>query len=485
MNTLMDRAACDRARLARDPRFDGLFFIGVKSTGIYCRPVCPARSPRPENIAYYPTAAAAAAAGLRPCLRCRPETAPGTPAWNGTSATVDRAMHLIRQGALDGGSVDDLAARLGVGARHLRRLFRQHIGTTPKAFADNQRLLFAKRLVVETEMPITQAALAAGYGSLRRFNAAFRKHVGRTPSQLRRSRPQTHPWSDDGFNCTLTLSYRPPYDWDRMLAFFQGRAIPGVEWVGDGVYCRTIRLSATRGTISVRHAPESQALILDVCMTDSRALMRVVERVRRMFDLDANPRAIHQTLIQDPLLAKRVHKTPGMRLPGSWDPFETAMRAVVGQQISVKGAVTQLGRVARLAGVPHGGDGKPHLTRLFPDAAELVAADLAGIGMPQKRKETLRQIARQVVSGALRLDTAGELSRFVDSMTAIPGIGEWTANYVAMRALGEPDAFPASDLGIMKALQEKGSRPTVKQVTARAEAWRPWRAYAAIYLWLG
>ncbi len=485
MNTLMDRAACDRARLARDPRFDGLFFIGVKSTGIYCRPVCPARSPRPENIAYYPTAAAAAAVGLRPCLRCRPETAPGTPAWNGTSETVARAMQLIRQGALDGGSMDNLAARLGVGARHLRRLFRQHTGTTPKSIADNQRLLFAKRLVVETNMPITQAVLAAGYGSLRRFNTAFRKHLGRTPSQLRRSRPQTHPWSDDGFSCTLTLPYRPPYDWDRMLAFFQGRAIPGVEWVGDGVYCRTIRLSTTRGTISVRHAQKRHALVLDVCMTDIRELMRVVERVRHMFDLDANPRAIHQTLIQDPLLAKRIQQTPGLRLPGSWDPFETAMRAVVGQQISVKGAVTQLGRIARLVGVPHDGDGKPHLTRLFPDATELMAADMASIGMPRKRKETLRQIARQVVSGSLRLDTAGELSRFVDSMTAIPGIGDWTANYVAMRALGEPDAFPASDLGIMKALQEKGSRPTVKQVTARAEAWRPWRAYAAIYLWLG
>ncbi len=485
MNTLLDRAACDRARLARDPRFDGLFFIGVKSTGIYCRPICPARSPRPENIVYYPSAAAAASAGLRPCLRCRPETAPDTPAWNGTSATVARAMHLIRQGALDGGSVEDLAARLGVGARHLRRLFRQHIGATPKAIADNQRLLFAKRLVVETGMTITQAALAAGYGSLRRFNAAFRKHVGRTPSQLRSSCPQTRTQSDYGFSCTLTMPYRPPYDWDRMLAFFQGRAIPGVEWVGDGVYRRTIRLSTTRGTIAVWHAQKGHALELEVCLTDSRELMRVVARARRMFDLDANPRAIHQTLIQDRLLAERIRKTPGLRLPGSWDPFETAVRAVVGQQISVKGAVSQLGHIARLFGVPYDGAGKPHLTRLFPDAAEMLAGDMAAIGMPRKRKETLRQIAQHIFSGSLQLDTVGDLSRFVDSMTAIPGIGEWTANYVAMRALGEPDAFPASDLGIMKALQVGDIRPTVRQVTARADAWRPWRAYAAIYLWLG
>jgi len=485
MNNLMDRDACDRARLARDPRFDGLFFIGVKTTGIYCRPICPAPSPRPENIVYYPSAAAAAAAGLRPCLRCRPETAPGTPAWNGTSATVARAMHLIRHGALDGGSVNDLAERLGVGTRHLRRLFRQHIGATPKAIADNQRLLFAKKLVLETAMPITQAAFAAGFGSLRRFNAAFRQRLGRTPSQLRTNHLQARPHPESGFNCTLTLSYRPPYNWDRMLEFFQRRAIPGVEWVDGQIYRRTIRLSTTRGTIAVRHASKNHCLNLDVCVTDSRNLMTVVERIRRMFDLDANPRAIHQTLIRDPLLAERIQKTPGLRLPGSWDPFETAVRAVVGQQISVKGAITQLGRIARTAGTPYEGDEKPHLAWFFPDAAEMVASDMASIGMPQKRKETLRQIAQQMVSGSLELDTPGDLPRFVDTMTALPGIGDWTANYVAMRALGEPDAFPASDLGIMKALQEGGTRPTVRQVTVRAEAWRPWRAYAAIYLWQG
>ncbi len=485
MNSLMDHNACDRARLARDPRFDGLFFIGVKSTGIYCRPVCPAPSPKPENIVYYPTAAAAAKAGLRPCLRCRPETAPGTPAWNGTSATVARAMNLIRQGARDSGSVEALAARLGVGARHLRRLFRQHIGATPKAIADNQRLLFAKRLLMETDMPITQAALAAGFGSLRRFNAAFRQHIGRTPSQLRGNHPQADPQPGSGFRCTLTLPYRPPYDWDRMLAFFQGRAIPGVEWVGGSAYRRTIRLPTSLGTIVVRHAPKGHALELDVCMTDSGELMTVVERVRRMFDLDANPQAIQQTLILDPLLAERVRKIPGLRLPGSWDPFETAVRAVVGQQISVKGAVTHLGRIASLVGTPYNGSDDPHLKRLFPRAAELVAADMSTFSLPEKRKATLRQVSQQVVSGALPLDAVDDLSGFIDTMTSIPGIGDWTANYVAMRALGEPDAFPASDLGIMKALQQGDTRPTVKQVIVRAEAWRPWRAYAAVYLWLG
>jgi AraC family transcriptional regulator of adaptative response / DNA-3-methyladenine glycosylase II len=485
MDTLLDRAVCDRARLARDPRFDGLFFTGVKSTGIYCRPICPAPSPRPENIVYYPTAAAAAAAGLRPCLRCRPETAPGTPAWNGTSATVARAMNLIRNGALDSGSINDLAARLGIGARHLRRLFRQHIGATPKAIADNQRLLFAKKLLLETHMPITQAAFAAGYGSLRRFNAAVRQGVGRTPSQLRCNHPQASHRPDSGFSCTLALPYRPPYDWDRMLAFFQTRAIPGVEWVGGRTYHRTIRLSTTLGTIAVRHAPKGHALELDLGMTDSRELMTAVERVRRMFDLDANPRAIHRTLAQDPLLAERIREAPGVRLPGSWDPFETVVRAVVGQQISVKGAATQLGRIAGLAGTPYDEGGELPLTRLFPCADQLLAADMASIGMPHKRKETLRQIAQHMVLGTLQLDAAGGLPRFVDTLTIIAGIGDWTANYVAMRALGEPDAFPASDLGIMKALQEGGKRLTANQVTARAEAWRPWRAYAAVYLWMG
>ncbi|MGA6927458.1 MAG: AlkA N-terminal domain-containing protein, partial [Desulfosarcina sp.] len=428
---------------------------------------------------------AAPPAGLRPCLRCRPETAPGTPAWNGTSATVARAMDLIRQGALDHGSVEDLAARLGVGARHLSRLFHQHIGATPKAIADNQRVLFAKKLIMDTDMPITQAALAAGYGSLRRFNAAFRKGIGRTPTQLRRHRVQLPARFDSGFSCTLTLPYRPPYDWGRMLAFFRERAISRVEWADDATYRRTIRLSTTRGILALRHVRQGHALKLELHLTDNRELMTVVERVRRMFDLDANPQAIHQTLIRDPLLARRIAHLPGLRLPGSWDPFETMVRAVVGQQISVRGAVTQLGRIARLAGPSLDGWNDPHLTRFFPYPDELVAADMGTIGMPGKRKETLRQVSRQILSGALQLESAGELSRFIKTLTAIPGIGPWTAHYVAMRALGEPDAFPASDLGIMKALQDGNDRPSLKQVAARAEAWRPWRAYAAIYLWLG
>ena len=479
----MDRVICDRARLARDPRFDGLFFIGVKSTGIYCRPICPAPSPRPENIVYYPTAAAAAADGLRPCLRCRPETAPGSPAWNGTSATVTRAMNLIRQGALEDGSVDHLAARLGLSARHLRRLFRLHIGATPKTIADHQRLLFAKQLIVETDLPITQVAMAAGYGSIRRFNAAFAKGLGRSPSDLRSVRHQKRHRSNSEISCSLRLNYRPPYDWDRMLAFFRERVIPGVEHVDGGTYRRSIRLLDCRGAIAIRHASKGFALKLDISLTDNRHLMAVVERIRRMFDLDANPQAIHQTLAKDPLLDQLIRKAPGLRLPGSWDPFETSIRAVVGQQISVKAAITQLGRIARLAGPLYDQGGNAHLLHYFPTAAELASIDMASIGLPTKRKATIVQLSRNVASGELRLDAAGGCSRFVDALTAIPGIGSWTANYVAMRGLGEPDAFPASDLGIVKALQDGTIRPTSSEVAARAEAWRPWRAYAAVYLW--
>ncbi len=479
----LDRSICDRAREARDARFDGLFFVGVHSTGIYCRPICPAPSPRPENIVYYPTAAAAAAAGLRPCLRCRPETAPGTPAWDGTAATVSRAMTLIRQGALDRGSVEALAGRLGIGARHLRRLFRRHIGATPKAMADTQRLLFAKQLVMETRMPLTEAAFAAGYGSLGRFNAAFRKHIGRPPSALRRGRTAAGR-SESGFSCTLALAYRPPYAWSRMLAFFRDRAIAGVEWADDRVYRRTLRIGATRGTVTVRHRPEHRALELALRLNDGRDLMPIVVRIRRMFDLDANPRAIHRILEKDPLLAQRIRRVPGLRLPGAWDPFETAVRAVVGQQVSVKGAVTVLGRIARLAGTPLPTGGDTGLRVYFPRPADLLAADLSAVGMPGARQRTLRELARQIDSGALQLDPIHDLPALLDRLTAIPGIGDWTANYVAMRALSEPDAFPAADLGILRALAQGDRRPTARQAAARAEAWRPWRAYAAVYLWL-
>lgn len=480
---ILDKRICDRARLARDPRFDGLFFIGVKSTGIYCRPICPARSSKPENIVYYPTAAAAAEAGLRPCLRCRPEASPGSPAWNGTSATVSRALLLIRQGALNEGGLERLASKLGVGGRHLRRLFQTHVGASPHALATTQRVLFAKKLLTETPLPISQVAFASGFGSIRRFNAAFKSVYAKTPSEFRRPLENSRMVDKALFRCRLSLPYRPPFDWQTLLAFYQTRAIPGVEFIDNGVYHRTIRINATRGVISLTHADKGHSLVLTTALSDSCDLLAVVERVRRMFDLDANMAAIHKVLAEDPVLAHLIGKHPGLRLPGAWDPFEVAVRAVVGQQISVKGARTVIGRIVAKAGQRFEFRDPPELTHLFPTPRDLGKCELGRVGMPTKRVETIMAVSRAVACGEISFHVRGALENFVEDLTKVQGIGDWTAQYVAMRALGEPDAFPAADLGIIRALQQGAQRPTPKQVAARAENWRPWRAYAAIYLW--
>ena len=479
----LDRNRCDRARLARDQRFDGLFFTGVHSTGIFCRPICPAPAPRPEHIVYYPSAAAAMEAGLRPCLRCRPEASPGTPAWNGTSATVARAMTLIRQGALNQGSVDDLADRLGVGGRHLRRLFNIHIGASPLTLAITQKVLFAKKLIDESDLTMTEIAFASGFGSIRRFNAAFRKIYDRTPSELRRTSGQTTLKSDAQFHVTLNLAYRQPFDWLAMLDFFAMRAIPGVECVDGESYHRTIRLNRTFGTLCVSPAPKAHALVLQANLSDSRYLPVIVERVRRMFDLDANMEAIHAVLSADPLLAELVQRRPGLRLPGTWDPFEAAVRAVVGQQVSLKAARTVVGRIVSRRGPCCEQSSHPGLTHYFPTAGEMREGMPESVGMPHKRMETIVSLAGAVASGAVSFVVRGSLSDFVADLTRIPGIGAWTAHYIAMRALGEPDAFPANDLGIRRALQQEQDQPTHRQIQARAHSWRPWRAYAAIHLW--
>lgn len=479
----LDRRTCDRARLARDPRFDGLFFTGVLSTGIYCRPTCPARPPKQENIVYFPSAAAATEAGLRPCLRCRPEAAPGSPAWNGTSATVSRAMLLIRQGVLNEGSLEDLASKLGVSGRHLRRLFQTHIGASPKSLATTQKILFAKKLLSETDLSVTQIAFASGFQSIRRFNAAFSKTYGTTPSAIRRRNNSDKTTRGEPFQCTLTLSYRPPFDWPRMLRFFELRAIPGVEFVAGDAYRRTIRIKETTGVISVAHAPKRNVLLLTVALSDSRDLMSIIERVRRMFDLDANMTAIHDVLAADAALARSVAELPGLRLPGAWDPFETAIRAVVGQQVSVKGARTLMGRIAAKAGPRFESADHPELTHFFPTAHEVNTCDLGRIGMPERRIRTVQALAEEVDSERLSFLVKGSLSDLIAQLTRIPGIGDWTAQYIAMRAMGEPDAFPTSDLGIIKALRQGDKRLTLKQIRQRAQKWRPWRAYAAMHLW--
>jgi AraC family transcriptional regulator, regulatory protein of adaptative response / DNA-3-methyladenine glycosylase II len=478
---MLDSQICEKARLARDRRYDGLFFTGVLSTGIFCRPVCPAPQPKPAHVVYFPSAAAAAEAGLRPCLRCRPEAAPGTPAWNGTSATAARAMHLIRQGALNDSNVETLAARLGLGSRQLRRLCKQHIGASPMALANTQRVFFAKKLLNETDLPVTQIAFASGFGSPRRFNAAFRQTYRQTPSSFRRRASQAS--AGTHFQCRLSLPMRPPFSWERMLGFYRRRAIPGVECVDENGYQRTIQTPGGIGVIHVHPAATGHALELEAALPDSRGLIHVVERVRRMFDLDADMQAITSALSADRRLAPLIEQFDGMRLPCAWDSFETAVRAIVGQQISVKAAQTIVGRIVRHAGATLPFNHPAGLTHCFPTAAAIAQADLPGLGMSDKRVRTLQKLARRVALEPAFLEVKGTFEAFVQRLTTLPGIGPWTAHYIALRGLGEPDAFPAGDLGLAQALSENGVRPSPKQILSQAERWRPWRGYAAIFLW--
>ena len=471
----LNDAVCDAARRSRDARFDGRFFIAVTTTRVYCRPVCPVPAPKDEHIRYFPTAAAAEAAGYRPCLRCRPEASPGTPAWSGTSAVVSRSLRLIGDGALDTTDVERFAAAMGVTARHLRRLFLRHLGATPTAIALTRRLHFAKKLIDETGLSFAEVAAAAGFGSLRRFNGVIRDVYARTPTELRRLARRRAP-SDA--NCyQFTLTYRPPYDWDAMLSFLRARAIPHVEIVEGACYRRTIAVAGATGTIAVTPSHTRSELTLDVRAPQPASLLTIVERVRRMFDLGADPQAVFDRLGSDPLIGEVLRRHAGLRVPGAWDGFELAVRAILGQQISVRAASTIAGRVAQLFGTPVAGE--PSLDRLFPQPARLVDAPIERAGVIAARAETIRRLARAVDGGAITFNAATNPERTIEALRAIPGIGEWTAQYIAMRALGEPDAFPRGDLVLQR---EAGAR-TPTDLGRRAEAWRPWRAYAVLALW--
>ncbi len=484
----LEPQACYRALRTRDARFDGRFFTAVRSTGVFCRPVCPAPCPRLENCTFVPSAAAARELGYRPCLRCRPEASPGTPAWLGTSATVSRALRLISEGALDHGSVDALAERLGVGARHLRRLFLQHLGAPPLAVAQTQRLLFAKKLIDETRLPLGQVALASGFASVRRFNATIRQTYRRTPGDLRRASGKRS--RRDGAELVLRLPYRAPLAWDVLLGYLAGRAIPGVEAVRAGRYARTVRVRGAHGWLEVTAEPAANQLAARIHLPDASSLIEVAERLRRVFDLGADPHEITSHLRGDPLLGPRLRRLPGLRVPGAWDGFELAVRAVLGQQVTVRGATTLAGRLAASYGEKLADElaeqAPAGLRYLFPGPEVLADADLAQIGLPKARAAALRGLAAAVASGELALDASLGLEETVARLCELPGIGEWTAQYIAMRALREPDAFPAGDLGLRKALAAPGAKPLSSAALARAaESWRPWRAYAAVALWLG
>jgi AraC family transcriptional regulator of adaptative response / DNA-3-methyladenine glycosylase II len=476
----LDSDRCYRALLSRDRRFDGRFFVGVTTTGIYCRPICPSPPPRPRNVRFFACAAAAQAEGFRPCLRCRPEAAPGTPAWEGSPAVVRRALRLIAEGGLDDDDVEAFAARLGVGGRHLRRLFETHLGASPAALARASRAHFARRLLDETDLRMTDVALSAGFRGVRQFNEAMRVAFKASPRELRARRRANR---EDPAGLAIRLSYRPPLDWSALLGFFALRATPGVEVVDELGYRRTLRAGAAVGTLSVRPDPESDCARLLLRLPALDGLQAVVARVRRLFDLDADPMRIGSQLGRSPALAKRVRAHPGLRIPGAWDPFELAVRAVLGQQVSVRGATTLASRLVARFGEALPAPAEPGLTHLFPEPAALADADVAAIGLPRARAASIRQLARAVAQGRLALDGGLELGELVARLCEIPGVGAWTAHYVAMRACGETDAFPAGDLGLRRAFGNGRGPASERALLAASEAWRPWRAYAALHLW--
>jgi AraC family transcriptional regulator of adaptative response / DNA-3-methyladenine glycosylase II len=475
----LDRDACYRALEARDGHFDGRFFTGVLSTGVFCRPICPARTPRFENCVFFPTAAAACSAGFRACRRCRPEISPGVPAWGGTVATVTRALRLIAEEGPEAGNLEALAARLGVGSRHLRRLFRRHVGASPVVISQVQRAFLAKQLIADSRLSLAQVALAAGFGSVRRFNAVMQRTFGGPPRHLRRSAGSA------ASELTLRLPYRPPYDWTGVLAFLGQRAIPGVESVRNGVYRRTISLDGAQGIVEIRATAE--ALLLATMTVDRLpGLGAIATRLRDLFDLDADPEPITAHLGRDPALGGRLAARAGLRVPGAWDAFELAVRAMIGQQVSVTAASTLAGRLAATFGERLGtpsSDGD--LRVLFPDARRLAHADLSSIGLPRARAAAISSLAAAVTRDPALLRTGSSAADTVARLVALPGIGAWTAEYIAMRAMREPDAFPLSDLGLLRAMRAHLARPSPTLLQRRAERWRPWRAYAAVLLWLG
>ncbi len=472
----LDDDVCDRARLARDARFDGQFFIAVRSTRVYCRPICPSRTARRENVRYFRTAEEAVTAGYRPCLRCRPETAPGTPAWNGTSATVARALRLMTEGEMPEWSIGALSRRLGISPRHLDRLFQLHLGASPIAIAKTWRVHFAKELISDTDLPMFRVAAASGFRSVRRFNSSIHETYGRTPSELRGRGRVTAAAAADEY--VFRLPYRPPYDWDSFLAFLAVRATPGVEEVVNGTYRRTFALRGRHGILEIRHVDSARALEARVRFPEPASLLPIVLRLRGMFDVGADPRAIAEHLRADPLLRPLVARHPGLRVPGAWDGFELAVRAVLGQQVSVAAASTLAGRIARAHGEPLTIPDSGGLTVVFPTPRALAAATLTG--MPRTRAAAISALAAAADSG--RLTFSDSDPEVLAGLSAIRGIGEWTAQYVAMRALRQPDAFPADDLVLLR-MAGGGDATTAAALIKRAEPWRPWRAYAAIHLW--
>lgn len=470
------------ALTARDVRFDGVFYVGVTSTGIYCRPICTAKTPKAANCRFFDSAESAEKANFRPCLRCRPELAPGNAPVDDAHRIANLIAQRIDEGALDeGAGIEQIAKQFGWSSRQIRRMLQKELGVSPIELVLTRRLLLAKQLLTETTLPITEIAFASGFASLRRFNDAFSKRYGMPPTRFRKATESGIAPLTSASTFTLQLMYRPPFDWAGILAFLQMRALAGVECVRDDEYLRTVQLGEHVGWVRVRHAPEKRVLFVEVTHSLTPVLPALLGRLRNLFDLSARPDVVAAQLSQDPLLAEAVARNPGLRVPGAFDGFELAVRAILGQQVTVKGATTLGARFANAFGesieTPH-----PELTRLAPTAERVANAsvdEIASLGIIQARSQSIIAIAQEVASGRLTLDAGADPERTIAQLVALPGIGQWTAHYIAMRALRWPDAFPKEDI----ALRKKLGGVTAKRAEELSRAWSPWRSYATLHIW--
>ncbi|MEO6865128.1 MAG: AlkA N-terminal domain-containing protein [Gemmatimonadaceae bacterium] len=483
-----DSTALYNAYASRDPRFDGVFYIGVTSTGIYCRPVCTARTPKAANCRFFDNAEAAEKASFRPCLRCRPELAPGNAPVDDAHRIASLVAYRIEEGMLDNGAgLEQVAAKFGWSSRQIRRIVHEQLGVSPMELVLTRRLLLAKQLLTETKLPITEVAFASGFSSLRRFNDAFSGRYGLPPSRLRKAAggaasamgAVSAPTSIGTF--TLQLAYRPPFDWTGILGFLHARTLKGVERVDDDTYFRTMRLGNHTGWIRVWNAPTKRTLLVELTHSLTPVLPALLGRLRNVFDLSARPEVITSQLLRDPLLAEAVAQNPGMRVPGAFDGFELAVRAILGQQISVKAATTLAGRYISAFGdrvdTPHAA-----LTHLAPTpsrVANLRVDDIASLGIIQSRARSIIALASEVASERLVLDAGADPESTMKQLVDLPGIGKWTAHYIAMRALRWPDAFPKEDIVLRKRL----GGVTAARAEELSQAWRPWRSYATLHLW--
>jgi AraC family transcriptional regulator of adaptative response / DNA-3-methyladenine glycosylase II len=492
----LDIQRCVRAVQSKDARFDGWFFTAVLTTGIYCRPSCPVVPPKPQNMVFYPSAAAAQQAGFRACKRCRPDASPGSPEWNVRADLVARAMRLIGDGVIDSEGVPGLARRLGYSVRQLERQLLAELGAGPLALARAQRAQTARLLIETTSLPMGEAAFAAGFASIRTFNDTVREVFALSPTELRRraARPRRdRPGGSAGGvipgagivipgagMLSLRLPFRAPLEPANLFGHLAATAVPGVEEWRDGAYRRTLRLPRGPGVVALR--PTADHIACQLWLADLRDLATAISRCRRLLDLDADPVAVDALLSEDPVLAPLVAKAPGRRVPRSVDADEFAVRAVLGQQVSTAAARTHAGRLAASHG-EHVDDPAGGLSRLFPDAATLAAADPAELAVPRSRRQSFAALAGALADGKIDLSAGGDWLEARLRLAALPGIGPWTVETIAMRGLGDPDAFIATDLGVRAAARDLGLPVTPAALTARSAAWRPWRAYAVQFLW--